>query len=85
MKNKQGKSLHVSSLIQDNSGFHAVRSLWIKDSRYLIPDCYHLRDFGFLELNFGFQSPKYQIPVAKICQIPESALSYIRRDKNIDY
>ena len=24
MKNKQGKSLHVSSLIQDNSGFRAV-------------------------------------------------------------
>ena len=54
-------------------------------SRYWIPDSYRLRDFGFLELNFGFESPRYQIPLAKICQIPESALSYIRRDKNIDY
>ena len=51
-----------------------LRGFLIPDSRYRIPASLSLEQslvgFGILELYSGFQSPGFQIPQAKISQIP---------------
>ena len=68
------KSPHVRES-KTVSGFYPVDSwLLIPDSRYRIPASLSLEQslvaFGILELYSGFQSLGFQIPQAKISQIP---------------
>ena len=71
---KQARQVAPCELIQDNSGFHAV------DSGFQVLDSGLLSFEGFRDLGIR----DFRI-LAKICQILESALPYIRRDKNIHY
>ena len=76
------KALHVMVAprkgIQDSLGLDST--LWIPDSRFQVLDS---RLFvsgswrGFQDLYSGFQNPGFQIPPAKISQIPESGFPFI--------
>ena len=61
--------------IQDTFGFWIPRrGFQIPGTRFWILSQWDL-DSGFFELYSGFQSPGFQIPVAKISRIPESSFS----------
>ena len=71
----QLRNLVQCKVIQDSLGF--------PDSRYWIADSlsvkFGFRDSGFLELKFGFQSPEFLIPQAKMTRIPKSGIAYMGR------
>ena len=71
----QLRNLVPCKVIQDSIGF--------PDSRYWIVDSLSLelgfRDSEFLELKFGFQSPEFRIPQAKMSRIPKSGIAYMGR------
>ena len=61
-------------VIQDSLGFQIPRCpFWILVSGAWI------RDFGFLELNSGFQSPGFRTPNEKVSGIPEFVLPFKMR------
>ena len=71
----QLRNLVPCKVIQDSIGF--------PDSRYWTVDSLSLElgfgDSEFLELKFGFQSPEFRIPQAKMSRIPKSGIAYMGR------
>ena len=62
-----------------HSGFQVLDSGFLVSGTWT-PDTNLLRDSGFLELNYGFQSPGFQIPRVTFSRIPES--DYLAWDDN---
>ena len=71
----QLRNLVPCKVIQDSIGF--------PDSRYWIVDSLSVElgfgDSEFPELKFGFQSPEFRIPQAKMSRIPKSGIAYMGR------
>ena len=71
----QLRNLVPCKVLQDSIGF--------PDSRYWIVDSLSVElgfgDSEFLGLKFGFQSPEFRIPQAKMSRIPKSGIAYMGR------
>ena len=76
----QLRNLVPCKVIQDSIGFPDSR-YWIVDSLSVdsLPVELGFGDSEFLELKFGFQSPEFRIPQAKMSRIPKSGIAYMGR------